>query len=164
MKKIFAFIALAVIVLISTSCEGPAGRDGRDGRDGLVNFKIIDLEVRKYQWQYSNLQNNNYFVAEFDMPEITKYIYDNGMVQVYREYNTDTSDAIQLLLPSTRHIEYDYEVEDDDNLHWGFYTETIDYEYGVGLLNVYFTASDFAYELDDTIYPEDMHFIVRIMW
>ena len=152
-------------VALFASCRGPAGRDGKDGRDGVdgfVNFKIVDLSVNASQWQYSGLSNNNYFMASFDMPEITKDIYDNGLVQVYREYDTGTNNAVQLLLPSTRHIEYSY--EDSGNTLWGFYSETTDYEYGVGKLNVFFTVSDFDYEINTTFVPEDMHFRVVIMW
>ena len=160
MKKIFSLLTLAVILF--ASCEGPAGRDGRDGVDGFVNFNIIDLEVNSNQWQFSNLDNNNFFTASFDMPEIDQYIYDNGLVQVYREYETGTSRAVQLLLPSTRHIEYPY-YDEEGNEWWGFYTETTDYEYGVGRLNIFYTASDFDYEINYYT-PDFMHFRVVIMW
>lgn len=163
MQKIFTFVMFTAMLLAScTGPVGPAGRDGKDGKDGSVNFNIIDLEVRSNQWQYAGLDNNNYFFAEFEMPEITKHIYDNGVVQVYREYGTGRLDAVQLLLPNTRHKEYSY--EQDGNTYWGFYSETTDYEYGVGLLNVFFTVSDFDYEIDTAFAPEDMHFRVVLMW
>lgn len=166
MKKV---LILLFSVLLLASCQGergPAGRDGRDGKDGingLVNFKIIDLEVQSKAWQYSGYVDNNYFRAEFEVPELTEDIYNNGVVQVYREYDTGTANAVQLLLPNTRHKEYSVQDENGETL-WGFYSETTDYEYGIGKLNVFFTASDFAYEEDMTIEPEDMHFRLVMMW
>ena len=164
MKK--TFLLLMTVAALFASCrgaQGPAGKDGRDGIDGLVNVKIVDLSVSGNQWQYSGYDNNNYFMGTFDMPEITQDIYDNGLVQVYREYDTGTANAVQLLLPNTRHKEYSY-TDTEGNTQWGFYSETTDYEYGVGKLNVFFTASDFDYEIDTSFVPEDMRFRVVIMW
>ena len=167
MKKTIMLLMAAVAMLASCrGPQGPAGRDGKDGVDGVdgfVNFKIVDLTVSGNQWQYSSLDNNNYYMGSFEMPEITKDIYDNGLVQVYREYDTGTANAVQLLLPNTRHKEFSY-TDTEGNTQWGFYTETTDYEYGIGKLNVFFTASDFDYELDSGFVPEDMHFRVVIMW
>ena len=167
MKKT-SLLILAVLALFAscTGPQGPAGRDGRDGIDGTngsVNFKIIDLSVSGNQWQYPGLDNNNYFMASFDIPELTQDIYDNGLVQVYREYDTGTANAVQLLLPNTRHKEFSY-VDDNGDTQWGFFSETTDYEYGVGKLNVFFTASDFDYEIDTTFNPEDMRFRLVLMW
>ena len=159
MKKIIYIMLFLTVIATLVSCEGPAGRDGRDG---FVNFRIVDLEVKSYQWQYTGYDNNNFFIAEFEMPEITKGIYDNGLVQVYREYGTGSANAVQLLLPSTRHNEYSYQM--DGETYWGFYSETTDYEYGIGILNVFYTVSDFIYEEDSSFVPEDMHFRVVIMW
>ena len=158
MKKVLLtlFVALALV-----ACKGKDGIDGKDGKDGLVNVAVIDLEVKANGWQYANQNQDNYFMANFDMPEITNYIYDNGLVQVYREFGTNTANAIQQVLPCTRHHEW----LDEVNNTWNFYTETIDYEYGVGFLNIFYTASDFAYETETTpTKPEDMHFRVQIMW
>ncbi len=148
------FAALALM-----SCEGPMGPQGIPGRDGFVNYKIIDLQINENEWGYSGVANNNYFVASFKMPEITSHIYNNGLVQVYREYNTGAADARQILLPQTRHNEVQINTGD-----WVFFTETIDYEYGVGTLSIFYTASDFDYEIDQTFVPEPMHFRAVLMW
>ncbi len=165
MKKTLSILILAMGVLAScTGPQGPAGRDGRDGKDGLVNYKILDLSASGNQWQLSTLADNNFFQASFDMPEITKDIYDNGLVQVYREYDTGTANAVQLLLPNTRHKEESF-IDDNGETQWAYYSETTDYEYGVGKLNVFYTCSDFIYEYSTVkIVPEDMHFRVVIMW
>ncbi len=155
MKKtlLFLFATLALI-----SCEGPMGPPGRDG---FVNFKVIDLQINQKEWTYSGLADNNYYIATFDMPEITSHIYNSGIVQVYREYNTGTSNAIQTLLPQTRHNEYFDNVANA----WGTYTETVDYEYGVGFMSIVYTASDFAYTAAPADFkPDAMHFRVVLQW
>lgn len=157
MKKL---LLLSLIALGMLSCIGPQGPQGPAGKDGFVNYKIIDLQVNQNEWGYSNMPDNNYFTALFDIPELTQHIYDNGLIQVYREYNTGTTDAVQQLLPMTRHKEYQIEGTGE----WGFFTETVDYEYGLGFLNIFYTASDFDYELDKTFVPESMHFRLVIMW
>ncbi len=154
MKKILLMMFAALALM---SCEGP---QGPPGRDGFVNYKVIDLQINQNEWKYSNIADNNYYIATFNMPEITSYIYNNGVVSVYREYKTGTSNAIQTPLPQTRHKEY----FDATANAWGFYTETVDYEYGVGFTSIVYTASDFAYTEDATIVPDAMHFRVVIQW
>ena len=163
MKKIFALLFAVGILASCTGPQGPQGPEGPVGPAGSVNVKIIDLSASGSQWQYTNDNNNNYYMASFDMPEITQEIYDNGVVQVYREYDTGTANAVQLLLPNTRHKEYAF-TNDEGETQWAFFSETTDYEYGIGRLNVFFTASDFGYEDDSSIVPEDMHFRCVLMW
>ncbi len=156
MKKMILFVFAALTL---ASCIGPEGPQGPAGRDGFVNYKIIDLQINQNEWEYPGYDNNNFFVGSFAMPEITSHIYNNGLVQVYREYNTGTKDARQILLPQTRHNEVQL-----SNGNWAFYTETVDYEYGVGTLSIFYTASDFDYELNQTFVPEPMHFRAVLMW
>ena len=125
--------------------------------------RIVDLQVDKNEWQYSNLNDNNYFFAKFDMPEIDVNVYNNGLLQVYREHEHGSKNANQTLLPYIRHKEYSTQDGNGDTV-WGFYTESVDYEYGVGFLNIFYTASDFDYELDQTFVPEQMNFRVVLMW
>lgn len=165
MRKAF-FISL--VALFAVACTGP---QGPRGQDGLVNFKVIELDVTNRTWGYSETSDNNYFIASYDMPEITKDIYENGVVQVYRRlYDDKGNETSQQLLPMTRHNEYfitDNKVIDGKtytNTTAGFYTETVDYEYGIGFLNIFYTASDFDYEVDTQFVPDNMNFRVVIMW
>ncbi len=147
MKKLFLLL-LAVCALTSCYVE----------HECPENKKIIDLQINSNEWEYSNIANNNFFSATFSIPEITPNIYNNGLVQVYREYSTGTSQAVQILLPQTRHNEV--EVNGD----WFFFTETVDYEYGVGTLTIFYTVSDFDYELNTSFVPESMHFRAVVQW
>lgn len=164
MKKYFLLFCVAVTALTLGSCRGPMGPmgpAGHDGMNGLVNSKIIDLDIKQNEWGYSNVGNNNYFFATFNVPELTADIYDNGIIKVYREWGTGTKDATQAELPFTRYQEY---LADELNNTWGFYSEHVDYDFLVGALNIYYTASDFDYELNESFVPEAMHFRVIMMW
>lgn len=161
MKKYFTLITFAVLAIVMGSCRGP---EGRPGKDGFVNFKVIDLDVPQTAWGYTDPDNtkiNNYFFADFDIPELTWDIYDNGLVKVYREYNTGTNQARQIELPYTHYVE---ELVDEATFTRYFYCEHVDYEFTQGQLSIYYTASDFDYDLNTTFLPEAMHFRVVIMW
>lgn len=165
MRKFFNFILLFACqaVLFSSCVPGRDGIDGRDGRDGLGQLKTVVINVAANQWQYSDMDNNNYFFATVDMPEITKDVFKNGVVKMYRSYNIDAPGATQIELPYVRHNEYPY-TDTYGQQQWGFYTETIDYQFGVGNLTIFYTASDFDYELDTTWAPEAMQFRCVVMY
>ena len=110
---------------------------------------------------YSNFDNNNYFYATIDMPEITREIYQHGNMMVYREYDQGTNNAVQTPLPYERKYEY---LADEENDLWDFYSERVDYEYTVGKMTIFYTLSDFDYEVDQTFMPDQMNFRVFIMF
>ena len=83
---------------------------------------------------------------------------------MYREFNTGTPEATQVELPHVSHQEYWYNIEGDPNNYVGFYTETIDYQFGIGSLTIFYKASDFEYEVDEKIAPVGMHFRCVIMY
>lgn len=155
MKKNLLFMFLALSACLFSSCQGEPGkpgRDGRDGRDCVMQTVLIDVPVDS--WNYSNRDNNNYFYATVDMPEITEQVFKNGLIKMYRVYgDIDKKDAAQLEMPYVRPKEFQY-----DNGDWGFYTETVDYDFGIGRMTIYYTASDFDYELDQDFVPEAMQF------
>ena len=147
-----------VLAVVLTSCKG---EPGRDGRDGLVNYYNIPIQINQNEWSYSGFDNNNYFFATISMPEITSEIYQHANVMVYHEYDQGTKNAVQTPLPYTRHKEY---LADEATDTWGFYTETVDYEFTVGKMTIFYTASDFDYEMDQAFVPEQMNFRVFIMY
>lgn len=161
------FILLAALLpLLAVSCvkvgpEGPMGLPGPMGPQGPqgpagegAGFKTVIVSVPQESWVISDYKDNNYFTAKIQMPEITKDIFKFGDVSVYRTYNFESNDPSQQILPFTRHHE---EIDGDQTF---FYTETIDYEYGVGWLRIYYTLSDFFYELDLGFVPDPMEFRV----
>lgn len=157
MKRLLYGILVGMVALAMVSCQG---KPGRDGRDGLVNYYNIPLEIKSNEWVYSGTANNNYFYATFTMPEITWDIYEHGNVMVYREYEPGTDNSVQTPLPHTRHNEF----IDETNNTVVFYTETVDYEYTQGKMTIFYTMSDFNYEVDTKFVPNAMNFRVFIMY
>ena len=159
MRKILYILAVAALAMGFASCEGP---QGEPGRDGLVNSKIIDFQIDQNEWSYSDIKNNNYFYGAIPVPELTNDIYDNGIIKVYREYNTGTNNKSQVELPYTNFVEYS-ETVNNETL-WGFYQEHVYAEYAVGSVTIFYLASDFDYELNTSFVPEAMHFRMIMMW
>lgn len=166
MKRSIYSALLILSALILSSCrglpgrDGYDGRDGKDGKDGLGVVKTILVNVPENSWKYSFADNNNYFYATVDMPEITEDIFDKGLVKMYRVYNYDKTNASQIEMPYVRPQEW----TPDEGLSWCFYTEVVDYEYFIGSMTIAYTASDFDYELDKSFVPEAMQFRCVIMY
>ena len=141
-KTLFLFlIALSVI-----SCQGPVGPEGPQGYG--TNWKIINLVANSSDW-VENVDPaglNRYYSTHFSMPEIDSNVFNNGTVLSYIMINNSTQEN----LPYVRHFQ---------NAAGAFWTQTIDYDYSVGSLNVYVTNSDFVSDP-----PATMNFRVVLMW
>jgi len=147
-KTILTLLALAAGLLTIASCTKTY--------DTYVvgpELQTIIINVDQSHWAYSNLDNNNYFYSTVDMPEITKDVFNYGLIKMYRTYDFTSSNPSQIELPYVRHNEY--QISGDN---WGFYTETVDYEICLGQIIIYYTASDFDYELDEAFIPDSMQF------
>ncbi len=144
-----------------SSCEGAPGRDGRDG---LGVMDAILINVTQASWNYTNVNDNNYFYATVDVPEITEKLFDNGVVKMYRTFDFDKASASQMEMPYTRQWEYKTGQKDSQGRDiYGFYTEQVDYEYTIGGITIYYTVSDFDYEIDQKFVPEAMQFRCVVM-
>ena len=117
------------------------------------NVIAFTMDITQDAWMYTNTENNNYFWASFDMPEITEDVFDKGLIKIYRTYDYWTDNPVQIELPHVRQAEY--QISGDN---WGFYTELVDYEISIGSVTIFYTASDFDYELDESFIPDDMQF------
>lgn len=176
----FFFLAAALALAVS-SCQGPPGMDGyngRDGRDGLDGAQVqsVIINVAEDMWEYSYKDDNNYFVAEVDMPEITKDAYIYSLIKTYRicfddgKYPADPSRVDeQYISANSSLMELPYvrlnEWYNEDVGDWLFYTETVDCEIRVGKLFIYYTAGDFDYELDGHFFtPGPMMFKCSILY
>jgi len=149
MKKVLLFASI-LLSFVLASCSKDNGASS--------GTQTVLINVAQDKWQYSNLDNNNYFVATVDMPEITERVFERGLIKVYRTYDFNSSDARQIELPNVAHKEVFF------NGQWVFYTETVDYEIGVGKIFIYFTANDFDYELNEEFVPDAMQFRAVIMY
>ena len=165
MRKLsYIFLVLSGLCLMTSCIEkigpmgpmGPQGPAGRDGKDAFEAIKIVYLNVDQAAWKYSGMFDNNYFVAQVKVPELTEDIFDGGIIKMYRTYDYDTRDAIQIEMPYVRPREF-YEEGNPEPFR---YTEVVDYDFGIGYINIYFTVSDFYYEVK----PEAMTFRCVLMY
>ena len=132
-------------VLVLCACRGPKGDPGEG-----VNWKIVDVNVS--QWDYSQYSDNNYFFAKFSVPALTSFVFTDGNVQAY-VYLSENGETIQHPLPYTLPKE---DIDNQGNPY--FYTEVVDFVYGVGWVQFEVRATDFAYEVNPQINPAKMDF------
>ena len=141
MRKIYLLFAIALLV---ASCQGPVGPEGPQGSG--TNWKIINLVVNSADWVVQHdLDGNIYYSNHFSMPEITSFVYTDGSVIGYTVIN-----GTQMALPNVSHF------KNSSGQSW---TQTVDYNYSAGAMNVFVTTSDFA-----AVKPPTMNFRVVLMW
>jgi len=120
MKRLILFFALATMLAsctINSVQETP---------------QVVLLTARAQDWN-AQLGTTNvplYYSCRFDMPEITSSVFSLGSVQTYVYIN----DA-QQVLPSVLHFR---------NPSGEMWTQTIDCEYGIGYIKLFYTNSDFS--------------------
>jgi hypothetical protein len=135
MKK---FLMLFVLTIVLGSCNNDYYE---------TKWEVVYLDVKSSDWKISRDDQglNAYYYCTFNVPQVTKYVCDNGNVQAYYQ-----SGQVQQVLPYVRHYE---------NNEGALWTQTVDYDYSPGAINVYVTNSDFYEET-----PPAMKFRVVIMW
>lgn len=155
MKRILFLIGMVCALV---SCSNTTIINGN-------KMTTVSVKVDANEWKYTqedanDVFNNNYFYAVVDMPEITEDVFDYGEVKAYAVYDrTDYTYARKHLLPYVLHVE-----EPTEDNGWLFYTQTIDFTYGIGWAEFNFRMSDFAYEEDLTINPPAMEFDIVITY
>ena len=141
--KIFSFLLLVAGILFA-GCSDDVYVTG-------TQMYMYDYDVRSYQWQ----QWGDAYRAVLDVPDITHHVVADGNVQVSRCFPGDNNGIdVWTPLPMMR-------VEVTEGADGGdyYYTTFIDYEWTLGTVTVYVTASDlYTGEL-----PADMSFRVTIM-
>ena len=145
MKK-FLLFALIVCMASCTVVEQPS-----------TTMKTITVRVKATDWKYTDQGNNNYFYVGADVPEITEHVFDKGEVKAYL-----VKDRYNSYYARKHALPYVMHKEEYLNDNWIFYTETVDFTYGIGWVEFNFRASDFAYEENVNINPEAMEFDVVI--
>ena len=112
---------------------------------------MYDYDVHSWQWQ----QWGDAYRAVLDVPDITRQVVAEGNVQVSRCFPGDNN-GIDVWTPLPMMRVEAVEAEDGGDY---FYTTFIDYEWTLGTVSIYVTASD-LYTGD---LPADMSFRVIIM-
>ena len=156
MKKIL--FLLAVIVAVMASCEGeegPMGRDGRDGKDGNANYESIEFKVGASDWKLEGNPNDigAYYYIDFNVTEITPYVYDYGTVIGYIEVAADIKNG----LPFTSYNGILGETPEDGDVFW---SKKYDFDFSPGNVRFKVTYSDFI----TSVSPESTTFYVVLIW
>lgn len=133
-------LLLFVIALLVVSC---------DDKSKDIQMTNVDLKANASEW-VANVDNSGtigFYSVHFNMPEITQGVFNNGVVTAYIVLDNPTA---QEPLPYVRHY------QNSDGTLW---TQTIDFDYSPGGMNVYVTNSNFT----DKNPPTTMSFRVVIM-
>lgn len=100
-----------------------------------------DFNVKGSDWVKEDapvdLEDAYMLTVKLDVPEITRKVVEHGNVTVSRRLkNEETGEIYWIPLPAVR-----AEYAPSDDL---FYSTYLDYEWGLGTVIVYFTATDFV--------------------
>lgn len=144
-SKLFLLIAVCGMMLISCQDNTP---------ECNYHKKVIDLAVPPEAWKFDSTELQ--FYCRFQMPEITRYVYNYGQWSVFCEAKRSNGDIFQAMLPVTRFYA-GTTTEDVTN----YYTQYLDYRISVGFVDIQLTNSDhlYIYDGEDPIPPsETMYF------
>ena len=124
MKSLLSTILMGFVLLLASGCdEGPVGPPGPPG-----NANVFSLN---FQFDYNGADLNGTVVsAQYDVPDITPSVVDNGAVLVYYRF-ADTWTA----LPYTLSVEA---LDDPPRVD---YTATFGYAYDDQFIEVFVEAS-----------------------
>lgn len=153
-KTLFCGILVAIFGLGLTSCRYT---------ECSCDVYNTTLCVDAWTLAYDN-EDNPYYFATFDIPQISDYIYAKGSVQLWRVFNYDKTNSYQRAMPYCEHLSYPIFDETKQLIGYGLYTQTVTYEYGFDskgypYICIYLYNSDFDYG-EGT--PEVMFFHLRI--
>lgn len=129
MKKIYLLSMILALPFLFNSCEKEVVYD---------STYSAEYDISPRMWVYD--ENTSSYSVSLDVPEITRQVCQYGSVQCFLVY----SDKMQACIPLTRYLSG---VNDYDELV--YYQEHYDFEYGVGVVNMFFQTSDFVYNQGD---------------
>ena len=152
MKKQLFLCLIAVVAMAFTACSN---------NESQLKKHTVDLAVQSSQWEFD--QDVNQYYCHFNVPELTAQIYNYGEVSVNREYNSGSKNAYQVALPETSYkVEYQVNETTGDTTNTFYYAQHVDYVYGIGFVEVFYTISDYFYP--DGFAPEGMLFRLQMTY
>ena len=146
MKTKFILLALALGALGLTACTKKYYTEEITYVQGS-KLESADFSVRANQWNVD--QNYGYFYVQLNVSQITQDVVGSGAVQVVRKFD----DGVWTPLPIVR-----AEITDAEGGGDYLFSTYIDYEWSLGKVTIYVTATDF-YTGDA---PGDIYFRVNI--
>ncbi len=142
-KKILLLAAAAFAIFTVSSCK----KEYYVTEDGL-QMSHIDYTIKSTDWQVQALENGaSWIYVQLDVPQIVKNVVDYGSVTVSRRLFDENNKTVWTPLPCVLPQALDYGTENEY-----LYSNYLDYEWGVGYVMVYYTATDF--KLDEGGDPE----------
>ncbi len=149
MKKLFTFLAIAVL---AAACEGPmgpmgpqgpAGYNGHDGKDGTVSKLVIDnIEIAPKDWEEYTVDGYfDHYFCDVKLPGFTSSIFNTGFYYIYWKYYEDGGNGTNILIQEGEGATMYYEGSDNGEVF--YYQETISCDYSAGWVRINFRSSDF---------------------
>ncbi|MDH6535599.1 hypothetical protein D0T51_06945 [Parabacteroides sp. 52] len=126
-------LLLLMILLAFTACEGP---QGPPGEPGILGLKIIDISIDAEDWVISkdNQGLNAYYMCEVNVPELSRTVYQDGLVHAYLVQNPGTSYEVETSLNCSF---------PNENQYGDLWTEYYSWDYMPGSVAFYVKYSDF---------------------
>ena len=124
-------LLLFIIVLIAFSCNDTTNEISVANLNHTNNPSTIDVKVKSNDWilNTDSVGVNKYYTYHSSMPSITSSVFDTATINSY--ILTGSSGTLQTL-PYVGHLQ---------NAAGTAWTQTIDFDYTVGGINVYITNS-----------------------
>lgn len=136
--------AIAAVVLMSSCTKEFIFHD-----DDSLKMSHYDYAIRSSDWTLiESYDGGNYLATTLSVPEITRDVVNNGTVTVSWGQKDDNDNIIWTPLPVVRAQALEY---DTDNEY--LYSTYLDYEWTVGNVYVYFTATDLFVEESQSDWP-----------
>lgn len=149
MRNLFLLLFAGLMVV---SCEGPMGPPGLPGEDGEDGEPGASWDVKDFVINnWTENREAGYFYSHFNFPELNNFIYNEGIVIAYIEFDG----SYQTPLPYERYKEMWIE---GVPYRW---SELIDFEYAKGEISFYLTPSDFDTAAD---MPDPATIRVVLLW
>lgn len=147
---LFAGVLMLGVAFFATSCSN------NDIPEVTSDWVSISVKATDWEWVEENyFEENNlvegYYIAIKSVPQLTNYIYNNGVITAYTAFDDGTMTALPFLKT------YGYGPADDR----GYYTEYISFDFYVGEIVFVLEVSDLQ-RADD--YLIDRVFEVRMAW
>ena len=124
----------------------------------FTQWDIINVSIKKSDWVWDN--DANRYDAIVDLPELTKFVYENGAQLGYIFIGEPGLNQVQKMLP---YVHTYYEGEDDFGNEI-IYTETIscDFMYGSSSTAAFYIQASDLFRNDDIL--DDYKFRLVLVW
>ena len=123
----------------------------------FTQWKIVNFTVKKSDWEW--FDDVSRYEVTYDLPELTEFIYENGIQLGYVYIGEQGKDEVQKILPFV-HTYWEKNDNGDDVM----YTETIscDFMYGKPSSVAFFIQASDLFRNDDIL--GDYNFRVVLVW